>query len=245
MRRCRRGIRFARVGAGLSGRLVRAARLGEGGKSRRLAGSGRVRSAVSGPGSGGGADRPGAASRHAGRKDDRDRGRQFHGERDASGAPPAPSRRVPHGENVRLFRNRIGRSVSEAGRRAAGEGPVPAQTARARRRRRDVRQRRMRSLHTEGDGIVHRRRGGRRPPPRRRRSREPAPRRTPAPPVPRPVRARRPGHGFAPAPPPAGFPTVWAKSANRVGGSARAAAISSGRSDPRNTVCSPAAAQCR
>ena len=54
-----------------------------------------------------------------------------------------------------------------------------------------------------------------------------------------------PGHGFAAAPPPAGFPTVWAKSANRVGGSARAAAISSGRSDPRNTVRSPAAAQCR
>ena len=126
---------------------------GPGGNSHRggLPRAGRV----------GRADQARPAPKDVGRKDHRAGRRKLHGEHHAPGAEALDPFGIPVGEGAAAGRHRFGRAVPAAGRGPPAEGRVPGQAEGAPRGRRGVRQRRMRTLHAEGNRIVHRRRGAR------------------------------------------------------------------------------------
>ena len=138
--------RFRR-GGNMQGRDMPASRLVRGGRVRRaFAGSGDCRRD----------GEAGAAPQVARGEDDRPRRRKLHGVRHAQRTQEPHSEGIPDGEGLSPERDWLRGGVSASRRRSPREGRVPAEAEGAQGGRGDLRQRRLRTLHAEGDGLVHR-----------------------------------------------------------------------------------------
>ena len=144
--RCRVRGRLCR-GGNLQGRDMPASRLARGGRVRRaFACSGDCRRD----------GEAGSAPQVARGEDDSSRRRKLHGVRHAQRTQAPHSEGMPDCEGLPAERDWLGGCLSAPRRRPPREGRVPAEAQGAKGGRGGCGQRRMRTLHAEGDGLVHR-----------------------------------------------------------------------------------------